>query len=191
MLLTDAQVIAEFGDPSQYVLRDGSVSQRWPDGILATIALPAPLPLSWDRQHTVTRLRVHRKLVDVFRAAFTAVHGDPEAWASLGDIGGAYAWRPQRGAKVLSRHCWAIAVDVDVADNPLGGKPHMHPAVITAFVAHAEGPDALRVRRPGEARGAGGGRGAGGLNRAGRARQRAKMAQERSIAMSHNMYYVN
>jgi hypothetical protein len=135
MLLTDAQVIAEFGDPSQYVLRDGSVSQRWTDGILATIALPAPLPLSWDRQHTVTRLRVHRKLVDVFRAAFTAVHGDPEAWASLGDIGGAYAWRPQRGAKVLSRHCWAIAVDVDVADNPLGGKPHMHPAVITAFAA--------------------------------------------------------
>ena len=148
MLLTDTQVIAIFGDPAPYVLKDGSVSQRWPDSILATIALPAPLPLSWDRNHTVTRLRVHRKLVGAFRAAFATVHEDEEAWASLGDTGGAYAWRPQRGAKRLSRHSWAIAVDVDVADNPLGGTPHMHPGVIAAFVSQGfEWGGAWRTRK--------------------------------------------
>lgn len=166
MLLTDDQVIAIFGDPAPYVLKDGAVSPRWPESILGTIVLPAPLPLSWDRKHTVTRLRVHRKLVEAFRAAFATIHGDPEAWASLGDTGGAYAWRPQRGAKRLSRHCWAIAVDVDVADNPLGGTPHMHPAVIAAFAAqgfewggmwqtrkdpmHFEFTDLARLTTPGE-----------------------------------------
>ena len=135
MLLTDSQVVAKFGDPSPYVLKDGSVGQRWPDSILASVTLPAPLPLSWDAKHTVTRLRVHRKLVGAFRAVFMAVHEDPAAWASLGDTGGAYAWRPQRGARRLSRHCWAIAVDLDVADNPMGGRGKMHPAVIAAFAA--------------------------------------------------------
>jgi len=147
MLLTDPQVIANFGDPGPYVLRDGSVGQRLPDSILAAIALPAPLPLSWDRAHLVTRLRVHRKLVDAFKAAFTTVH-ESGAWASLGDIGGAYAWRPQRGAKRLSRHCWAIAVDVDVADNPMGGRGKMNPAVIAAFAAQGfEWGGAWRTRK--------------------------------------------
>ena len=135
MLLTDAQVIANFGDPAPYVSPDGSISDAWPELILAPILLPAPLPLSWDHQHLVTRLRVHRRLVTAFTAALAEVHADPEAWASLGDTGGAYAWRPQRGAKRLSRHCWAIAVDLDVADNPMGGQPKMHPAVIAAFAA--------------------------------------------------------
>jgi hypothetical protein len=148
MLLTDAQVIATFGDPAKYVLADGGISQRWPSTILAVIQLPAPLPLSWDRQLTVTRLRVHRKLVAAFTGAFESIHADPEAWASLGDTGGAYAWRPQRGAKKLSRHSWAIAVDLDVAENPMGSKGRMHPAVIAAFAAHGfEWGGSWRTRR--------------------------------------------
>ncbi|HEY6194530.1 MAG TPA: M15 family metallopeptidase [Candidatus Eisenbacteria bacterium] len=135
MSLTDAQVIGTFGDPGPFVRQDGSIDERWPTMILAPLTLPAPLPLSWDHQHTVTRLRVHRKLVGLFSAALAAIHANAEAWASLGDTGGAYAWRPQRGAKRLSRHCWAIALDLDVGDNPIGGKPHMHPAVIAAFAA--------------------------------------------------------
>ncbi len=133
MPLTDAQVVAAFGDPAPYVRPDGSIDGIWETVILGTVELPAPLPLSWDRRHTVTRLRVHRRLVGAFTAAFSACHANPEAWASLGDVGGAYAWRPQRGAKRLSRHGWAIAVDLDVADNQLGGTATMRPVVITAF----------------------------------------------------------
>jgi hypothetical protein len=148
MLLTDAQVIATFGDPYGYLLEDGAIDNRWPARILAPVQLPAPLPLSWDRVHTVTRLRVHRRLVAAFAGAFRVIHANPEAWASLGDTGGAYAWRPQRGAKKLSRHCWAIAVDLDVAENPMGSKGRMHPAVIAAFTAHGfEWGGSWRTRR--------------------------------------------
>lgn len=138
MLLTDAQVRAAFGDPAHYMLPDGSVDGAWQTAILGTVYLPAPLPLSWDRSHTVSRLQVHRRLVPVFTAVFKEMHENAAAWASIGDIGGAYAWRPQRGYKQLSRHCWAICVDLDVADNPLGGIPKrsMHPDVISTFQRH-------------------------------------------------------
>jgi hypothetical protein len=136
MPLTDAQVVATFGDPTPYIRSDGSIDEAWATAQLATCELPAPLPLSWDRAHTVSRLRVHRKLVGHFRRALEAVHASSAAWASLGDTGGVYAWRPQRGAKRLSRHCWGIAIDLDVADNPLGAKvAKMHPAVVAAFRA--------------------------------------------------------
>lgn len=137
MLLTDSQVIANFGDPTPYVRPDGSIDDAWATAQLAALELPAPLPLSWDRAHTVSRLRVHRRLVGLFRGALEAVHANAEAWASLGDTGGVYAWRPQRGAKRLSRHCWGIAIDLDVADNPLAATvAKMHPAVVAAFKAH-------------------------------------------------------
>lgn len=148
MLLTDAEVIAAFGDPGPYVRSDGSIDDRWPASILAIIDLPAPLPLSWAPQQTVTRLRVHKRLASAFEATLLAIHANPGAWASVGDTGGAYSWRPQRGAKRLSRHCWAIAVDLDVRDNPMGGKPKMHPAVIAAFKARGfEWGGAWRTRK--------------------------------------------
>jgi len=133
MPLTDAQVIAAFGDPAPYVLQDGSIDSIWRTLILAPLELPAPLPLSWDRQHSVSRLMVHRRLVVPFRLALEAVHADAEAWASLGDTGGCYAWRARRGSKRPSRHGWAIAIDLDVLDNPDGAVSKMHPRVIAAF----------------------------------------------------------
>lgn len=48
-------------------------------------------------------------------------------------MGGACSGWPQRNGKRLSSHCWAIAVDLDVADNPLDGANRMHSAGIAAF----------------------------------------------------------
>ena len=76
-LLTDPHAIAEFGDPAQYVLEDGSIDGRWPASILAEIELPAPLRLSWERAEPASRLRVHRKLVAVFARALATIHADP------------------------------------------------------------------------------------------------------------------
>lgn len=135
MPLTDAQVLAAFGDPGPYIRPDGSIDDAWATAQLATITLPGPLPLSWNRGTAITRLRVHRRLAACFAAALAAVHANPAAWGSIGDTGGAFCWRPQRGAgvKKLSRHCWGIALDLDVADNTMGGAGRMHPAVVAAF----------------------------------------------------------
>jgi len=133
MPLTDAQVIATFGDPRPYYLADGSVSSAWPTLILDYLKLPSPLPLSWEPTKRATVLRVHRRLVEPFRLALEAVHANVAAWGSLGDTGGVYAFRRMSKSKRLSRHSWAIAIDLDVRDNPDGRAGQMHAGVIAAF----------------------------------------------------------
>lgn len=136
MPLSQEDVIAAFGDPSLYQLQDGGVQYTWELRILTTIHLPAPLPLAWNPMIQVTLIRCHRLIAPFLARAFEDVALVPEAWADLHDFGGCYAWRPRRGnPHELSRHSWAIAVDVDVKDNPRGSPPHMHPATVASFEA--------------------------------------------------------
>ena len=136
MPLTDAQVIAAFGDPLPYVRPDGTIDGAWETAILTSIELPAPLPASWDRRVTIRRLRVHRRIAPLMLAALETVCAQPYVWATIGDVGGCYAWRPVRGnPRALSRHSWGLAIDLDVADNPLGAGGRMDPLVIAAFRA--------------------------------------------------------
>ena len=150
MPLSDAQVVAAFGDPTPYVRPDGSIDDAWATAQLATCELPAPLALSWAPAQLVSRLKVHRRLVGAYTAALGTVRANPDAWAALHTTGGAYCWRPQRqsAGRKLSRHCWGIAIDLDVAENEMGTAGHMHPAVIAAFAAAGfEWGGAWRTRR--------------------------------------------
>lgn len=133
MPLTDAQVIAAFGDPEPHVGFDGTVGASWELAILAPLALPAPLPLSWSPTVRVRLVRVHKRLLEPFRLALDAAHRDESAWASIDDLGGVYNFRRMKKSRRLSRHSWAIAIDLDVRDNPDGGASRMHPGVIAAF----------------------------------------------------------
>lgn len=133
MPLTDAQVIAAFGDPEPHVRSDGTPGPAWERSILAPLALPAPLPLSWAPTVSVRLVRVHKRLIEPFRLAFDAAHRDRDAWASVDDLGGVYAFRRMKRSRRLSRHSWAIAIDLDVRDNPDGGASRMHPGIIAAF----------------------------------------------------------
>jgi len=135
--LSTEQVIAAFGDPAKYLNAEGMPGREWEDEILAWCPLPAPLPLSWERSRTVERFRCHRLVRNSLKAALAAVYAVPEAWATVNDFGGCYAWRVQRkAAKILSRHCWGIAVDLDVGDNPFGREPQVHPMTLASFEAH-------------------------------------------------------
>lgn len=135
MPLTDAQVIAAFGDPAPHVGIDGVPRASWEISILQPLALPAPLPLSWSPTVRVRIMRVHRRLVGAFQRALAAVHADRAAWESIDDFGGVYQWRRMKGSRRLSRHSWAIAIDLDVADNGDGAAGEMYPGVIAAFEA--------------------------------------------------------
>lgn len=137
MPLTDAQVIATFGDPRPYIRPDGSIDDAWCTATMVYITLPAPMRSAWASGAAVTRLRAHRRIAPLLSAALAACHADAAAWATLGDVGGTFAWRPNRNnPRALSRHAWAIAIDIDVADNPNKAKvAKMDPRVIAAFRA--------------------------------------------------------
>lgn len=133
MPLTDAQIIAAFGDPTPHLRMDGTPAPSWEQQILTQLWLPKPLPLSWDPTRLATKIRVHKRLVRAFRCALGIVFSNPEAWASIGDLGGVYAWRRMKSSKRVSRHGWAIAIDLDVLDNADGSTGNMHPHIIESF----------------------------------------------------------
>lgn len=82
----------------------------------------------------VARFRCHRLLVSAFEGSLAAAHAVSEAWQTVNDFGGCYAFRANRRNRArLSTHCWGAAIDLDVCDNPQGREPRVHPAVIRAF----------------------------------------------------------
>jgi hypothetical protein len=127
-ILSDSEVLLNFGNPAPYVRLDGSVSLAWESGILTRVPLPEPiryLETGW-----VHHFRAHHRVAGLLERAFEEIHDDPDAWASINDFGGCYSFRQIRGSKKLSRHSWGIAVDMDCADNPfLGLVPRVHPRV--------------------------------------------------------------
>ena len=135
--LSDLDVRRRFGDPLAFVNDDGTVDAAWESLILGSASFPEPLPLSWDPAKRVKHFRCHRLLARIFTEAFKDLHATyPDAWATIGDFGGCYAWRPQRGSKTLSRHSWGIAIDLDVRDNPMGRAGHVHSRLLEMMEAH-------------------------------------------------------
>lgn len=151
-VLTDDEVRGVFDDPRPFLQDDGTVSPGWERFAIVHAALPAPLQLLGNRALKVTRIRCHQRLAPIFRAVYVELYQCAAAWSSIGDFGGCYEWRLQRGTRDrLSRHCWGIAVDQDCADNPFGHAPEVEPDVVRIFKAHgfAWGGDFPRSRRDG------------------------------------------
>jgi hypothetical protein len=135
--LTQAEVLAAYGDPKTYLMSDGHPMASWERDTLSWCQLPAPLPLAWDQSIRVGRIRCHRLIVKPLEEALAALHNVPEAWATIGDFGGCYNWRPRRGTRSkLSMHCWGLAVDLDVADNPDHSRGKVHPSTIQTMAEH-------------------------------------------------------
>lgn len=132
-----AEICETFGDPSKYLLADGTISSQWERHRLIAVALPEPLTLAWDPTPTdpapkVSAIRCHYLLANELRAALFQVHG-AGLWEGLNTYGGCYAFLRQRGGRKLSTHSWAIAIDVDVDRNPLGGTPRIDNRIVSIF----------------------------------------------------------
>ena len=125
--------IARFcGDIGPYVRRDGTISPAWETEKIGFARLPAPMVLSWDPAVEIRRIRVHKRVVPVYEAAFQAVH-EGGFWRFLRVLGGAYHFRVVRGGAKLSTHAFGLATDHDPARNPLGEPPErcgMPPQVV-------------------------------------------------------------
>lgn len=129
-ILTDAEVIAAFGDPTPYVREDGRIDPHWELIILKTFPLPAAIPLSGAPAIMVRRATCHRLVAPFLSAALDRIYVTPGLWQTINDWGGCYNWRLQRKAKSLSRHCWGLGPDMDVADNPMGAPGKIDPRVV-------------------------------------------------------------
>jgi hypothetical protein len=128
-----AEIKALFGDPRRFYVDGGlDVSGDWPGGILCSLPLPAPLPLSWELTRLVSRIRCHSILSPILGRVLAEIH-DAGLWPGLRDFGGCYQWRLQRGGSKLSTHSWGIALDFRVSTCQLGTPGDMPQAIVEAF----------------------------------------------------------
>jgi hypothetical protein len=98
------------------------------------VKLPEPLPTSWDG----TPVRVfacHRLAAGPMQEAFNEVYA-AGLWPLMKDFGGCFNCRKVRGRTGFSTHAWGIAVDFNVAENPLGKPPQMDPRIVSIFKKH-------------------------------------------------------
>ena len=124
-MLTTQQTLKFFGTPGTN---------------LVSIDLPYPMVLDWDRSVTVNRITVHKIIAEPLKRVFEDIlkaYGLPKIKElGIDRFGGCYNLRPMRGtearynaliksgntkeaANYLSKHAWAIAIDLDPGRNML------------------------------------------------------------------------
>lgn len=130
--LTDAEVVAIYGDVLKFRQEDGTLSAMWGATHLTRFKLPGPIP--YIDGGIVRQVLCHVLVWKELFGIFNTIYAQPEAWQSINDYGGCFEFRRNRNDQsAISRHAWGIAVDIDVKDNPNGAKGDMHPGVIKAF----------------------------------------------------------
>ena len=126
------QIIATFGDISDYVQPDGTLDVNWPIKFLDYVALPVPLMLSFDHTKTITHFRCHKLLIEKLELIFGEIKNqgmEPDLFS----FGGCFSFRPQRTGDRLSAHSWGIAVDLNPESNAQGTAGNMNPGIVTIF----------------------------------------------------------
>lgn len=113
---------AFYGDPRG---NNGDASATWQAENLVHWVPPYPMFYS-DGQHTpMLHLRVHKKCLETFNAAFgdvlSTIGMDRIRHLRLDTTGGTFCYRPERGGSRLSVHSWGCAIDMDPGHNPF---PH-------------------------------------------------------------------
>jgi len=129
-VMTSAEVIARYGDPKPFICDDGHIAAGWELSILDSFLLPKPLPLAWGGR--ATRISCHKLVKSELESVFKKLSAIPVVWETINDYGGCYSFRRNSSNKAqLSRHSWAIAIDLDVKDAVSGRETH--PLAIQAF----------------------------------------------------------
>jgi len=118
-------LIKFFGDPRG---SNGQVSKKWYAENIVKWTPPYPMFYSDGKRTPLKTMLLHKKVVDVFTAAFTDVKNNftPQEIKELHlDVsGGTFNYRLMRGGSRLSVHSWGIAIDMDPARNPWPAKWH-------------------------------------------------------------------
>jgi D-alanyl-D-alanine carboxypeptidase len=126
------QIRTTFGDIFKYILPDHTLDPRWQAEFLTRIALPFPLPLSWDKSRTVTQMTCHKLMSGIFANVFGRLQS-ADLQDKITSFGGCFSFRPQRTGTKLSAHSWGIAIDLNPENNAQGSAGNMDAGVIEIF----------------------------------------------------------
>ena len=126
------QIRATFGDIFKYILPDHTLDPRWQTDYLTLVALPFPLPLSWDKSRSVTEMTCHKLMAGIFTDVFERLQS-AGLQEKITSFGGCFSFRPQRTGSKLSAHSWGIAIDLNPESNEQGTTGNMYPAVVGVF----------------------------------------------------------
>lgn len=126
-LLTTDYILTKYGQP-------GDIKN------LVSITLPYPFRLDWNVAQSISTIVCHKLIADRLKSAFKEIldaYGQTKIRdLGIDEFGGCFNHRPQRGyetqyaaavdrgdwneaIKYLSRHSWAIAIDLDPNRNLL------------------------------------------------------------------------
>src|SRR5215469_9954281 len=126
------QIISTFGDIFDYIREDHTLDPRWQTEMLATIALPFPLPLAWDKSRSVERMTCHKLLGQIFADVFARIQS-ANLQGTITSFGGCFSFRQQRTGTKLSAHAWGIAIDLNPESNAQGTAGNMDTGLISIF----------------------------------------------------------
>lgn len=112
-ILSDQEIISKYG-----------LANKAGTGYLTTIKLPYPMYLNWATSQYVNSIACHKliaePLTNVFKDILAHYGLAKVKELQLDDFGGCFNYRLMRGSKTkLSRHSWAIAIDLDPDRNLL------------------------------------------------------------------------
>jgi hypothetical protein len=129
MLLTEFEARAKYGP-----ITGGS----WPGEARFCVSIPVPLGMgsNWissATQRPVSRLYVNRDMADPLVVALQAIR-DQGLLAELKTLDGTFCVRDVRGYPGrISTHSYALAIDLNAAENVLGTEGSMHPSIVRIF----------------------------------------------------------
>ena len=97
------------------------------DLVSVTIPKYLDMVLAWNTNVPVTTINFHKKAAEPLEKALLKIvyEFSKEEMKTLGLnlYGGGYSYRNVRGSDKLSRHSWAICIDINSLGNPMGVNP--------------------------------------------------------------------
>lgn len=101
----------------------------------SSLVLPFPMRLAWAKESTVTKITLHRLVVESAGRAFEAIASayaeEQRVDLGLDLFGGSLNVRRMRGGSAFSMHSWGIAIDFDPERNQLKWKRTASSYVVT------------------------------------------------------------
>lgn len=130
-----AQIKKKFGNIYRHIAADGTLRASWEQEYMDHLRLPFAIPLSWNKDKSVSNLYCHKVLKPVFKSVFETIKNERLS-NRIVSYGGCFNYRSVRLGHKLSTHSWGIAIDINPETNRMGTTGDMDSEIIRIFKDH-------------------------------------------------------